>query len=254
MYAPERRRAIMLLTRDVSSTKRKNMRQIFPPHLLYGADYNPEQWPESVWLDDMRLMKQAHINMVSINIFSWAMLEPAPGEYHFEQLDRIMDMLAEHGIWADLATATATPPTWMSYLYPQMWPVTRDGTRLSYGSRQHYCPNSADYRRGAAELVRRLAERYREHPALKLWHVNNEYGDHVTACYCDNCAATFRAWLQARYGTLDALNYAWSTDFWSQRYYQWNHILPPRLSPASNNPGQVLDYQRFMSDSDRKST
>ena len=219
----------------------------FPSTIHYGADYNPEQWPESVWLEDMRLMKLAHVNMATINVFSWALLEPAPDQYTFEQLDRVMDMLAEYGIMADLATATATPPPWMSHMFPAMWPVTRDGRRLSYGSRQHYCPNSPDYRRKAGALVRRLAERYREHPALALWHVNNEYGDHTRNCYCDNCAAAFRAWLQTRYQTLDALNAAWSTNFWSQRYYDWDEILPPRLSPASNNPGQVLDYQRFQS-------
>ncbi|TMD81982.1 MAG: beta-galactosidase, partial [Chloroflexi bacterium] len=207
------------------------------------------QWPEDVWLEDMRLMKLANVNMASINIFSWASLEPAPEHYQFSQLDRIMDMLAENDIAANLATATASPPTWMSRLYPNMLPVTREGTRLSHGSRQHYCPNSVDFRREAAELVRRLAERYAAHPALKLWHVNNEYGCHVSACYCDQCAAAFRKWLQARYGSLDSLNVAWGTDFWSQHYYAWEDVLPPRISPTHSNPGQVLDYQRFMSDS-----
>lgn len=221
----------------------------FPTHMLYGADYNPEQWPADVWLDDMRLMKLAHVNMVSINIFSWAALEPQPGVYQFATLDHIMDMLAEHCINADLATATASPPTWMSRLYPAMLPVTFKGVRLSHGSRQHYCPNSVDFRREAAQLVRQLATRYRTHPALKMWHVNNEYGCHVPACYCDVCAAAFRVWLQARYTTLDALNDAWGTNFWSQRYYTWDDILPPRIAPAQNNPGQCLDYSRFMSDS-----
>lgn len=225
------------------------MQDPFPSTILYGADYNPEQWPASTWLEDMHLMKMAHVNMVTINVFSWALLEPAPDVYSFEQLDRIMDMLAEHGIAADLATATATPPIWMSRMYPEMWPVTRDGRRLSYGSRQHYCPNSRDYRRKASALVRRLAERYGRHPALAMWHVNNEYGDHVKACYCDRCAVAFRNWLEVRYKTLDALNAAWSTSFWSQRYADWEDVIPPRLSPASNNPGQMLDYQHFISDS-----
>ena len=220
----------------------------FPTQLLYGADYNPEQWPEVVWLDDMRLMKLAHVNMASINIFSWAALEPQPGVYEFDTLDRIMDMLVEHGIAADLATATASPPTWMSRLYPAMLPVTYKGIHLSHGSRQHYCPNSVDFRRESALLVRRLATRYREHPALGMWHVNNEYGCHVPACYCDVCAAAFRTWLQTRYRSLDALNDAWGTNFWSQHYYNWEDILPPRVSPAQNNPGQSLDYSRFMSD------
>jgi len=225
------------------------MQQPFPSMILYGADYNPEQWPESIWLDDMRLMKLAHVNTVSINIFSWALLHPEPGRFEFVQLDRIMHMLAEHGIAVDLATATASPPTWMSRLYPSMLPVTRDGKRLNHGSRQHYCPNSDDYRRESVDLVRRLAERYRSHPALKMWHIHNEYGDHLSSCYCDRCAAAFRDWLRSRYQTLDRLNFVWGTSFWSQYYYDWDDILPPRITPASNNPSQTLDYFRFMSDS-----
>ncbi len=225
------------------------MQHPLPGKILYGGDYNPEQWSEDVWLEDMRLMKLASVNMVSINIFSWALLEPEPGQYHFTGLDRIMDMLAEHGIAADLATATASPPTWMSRLYPSLLPVTREGVRMSHGSRQHYCPNSPDFRQKSAALVRRLAERYRAHPALHMWHLNNEYGCHTAHCYCDNCAAAFRAWLQERYHSLDALNAAWGTHFWSQRYFSWEDILPPRISPAQNNPGQTLDYWRFMSDS-----
>ncbi|MDQ2884584.1 MAG: beta-galactosidase [Chloroflexota bacterium] len=225
------------------------MQQYFPDTFLFGGDYNPEQWSEEIWREDMRLMNLANVNMASINIFSWAQLEPKPGQYQFGQLDRIMDMLAEHGIMADLATATASPPTWMSRLYPTMLPVTREGIRMSHGSRQHYCPNSLDYRSKTAELVQRLAERYGKHPALKMWHLNNEYGCHVNKCYCDNCAEAFRAWLQERYHSLETLNYAWSTAFWSQHYYHWEDVLPPRISPAQNNPGQVLDYWRFMSDS-----
>src|SRR5579859_1068453 len=183
------------------------MQQTFPSQILYGADYNPEQWPASTWLDDMRLMKLAHVNMVSINIFAWAALEPQPDLYQFDQLDRIMDLLAEYDIAADLATATASPPPWMSRLYPDMLPVTRAGKRLSHGSRQHYCPNSIAFRRESAGLVQRLAERYGTHPALSMWHVNNEYGCHVPACYCDRCAVAFRSWLRARYSSLDALNF-----------------------------------------------
>ncbi len=217
--------------------------------IFFGADYNPEQWPEAVWQEDMRLMKLAHVNMASINIFSWAMLEPRPDHYVFDQLDRIMDMLAQHGIAADLATGTASPPTWMSRHFPSMLPVTRNGRRMSHGSRQHYCPNSPDFRRKSAALVQQLAERYANHAALTMWHLNNEYGCHTGACYCDNCAAAFRVWLQERYQSLEGLNTAWGTSFWSQRYYDWEDILPPRISPAQNNPTQSLDYWRFMSDS-----
>jgi len=217
--------------------------------IFYGGDYNPEQWPDTVWPEDMRLMKLAHVNMASINIFSWATLEPKPDHYTFEQLDRIMDMLAQHEIAADLATGTASPPTWMSRHFPSMLPVTRNGRRMSHGSRQHYCPNSPDFRRKSAALVQQLAERYAKHPALAMWHLNNEYGCHTSACYCDNCAAAFRVWLQERYQSLEGVNTAWGTSFWSQRYYDWEDILPPRITPAQNNPTQSLDYWRFMSDS-----
>lgn len=225
------------------------MHNPLPGKILYGGDYNPEQWSQDVWLEDMRLMKLARVNMVSINIFSWAMLEPRPDQYHFDQLDSIMDLLAENGIAVDLATATASPPTWMSRLYPSMLPVTHEGIRLSHGSRQHYCPNSPDFRRKSEMLVERLAERYRTHPALKMWHLNNEYGCHTSQCYCDICAEAFRSWLQDRYHALAILNNAWGTSFWSQHYSSWEDILPPRVSPAQNNPGQCLDYWRFMSDS-----
>jgi beta-galactosidase len=225
------------------------MSRSLPSHILYGADYNPEQWPGSVWEEDMALMKKAKVNVVSINIFSWSSLEPKPEHFVFDHLDRIMDLLAANGIGADLATATASPPTWMTRLFPAMLPVTKDGRIMTHGSRQHYCPNSIDYQRKAKELVRQIAVRYHNHPALQMWHVNNEYGCHVSECYCDQCSIALRAWLRQKYHNLDRLNECWSTSFWSQSYTSWDDILPPRNTPAQNNPGQVLDYQQFMSDS-----
>lgn len=219
------------------------------PHIFYGGDYNPEQWSEEIWLDDMRLMQKAGVNLVSIGIFSWASLQPNEDTYNFEWLDKLMDLLAQNGIYADLATATAAQPAWLSQKYSDVLPVDIKGNRLSYGSRQSYCPNSISYRRLGQKLVRMLAERYKGHPALALWHVNNEYACHTPSCYCDNCAATFRKWLKKKYGSIENVNKAWGTNFWSQHYYDWDEILPPRATTAQNNPGQVLDYRRFMSDS-----
>ena len=219
------------------------------PSILYGGDYNAEQWPEEIWLEDMRLMKLAGVNLVTVGVFGWALLEPAEGKYQFDWLDRLMDLLARTGIYADLATATAAQPAWASVKYPDILPVDEYGRRLAYGSRQSYCPNSGSYRRLAAALVRAVADHYAGHPALAFWHVNNEYGCHVAACYCEACAEAFRSWLKARYETLEALNEAWGTSFWSQRYYRWEEIAPPRATSTFKNPGQVLDYQRFMSDS-----
>ena len=216
--------------------------------MWFGGDYNPEQWPEDVWAEDMRLMKKAGVNLVSIAIFSWAKLQPTETTYEFGWLDRLMDLLHEHGIRADLATATASPPAWMAKHYPESLAVDENGVRYGFGSRQHYNPNSPVYRKFASELVRRLAERYKNHPALEMWHVNNEYACHVQADYSEITERKFREWLKARYGTIEELNDRWGTAFWSQRYAEWDEVPLPRRTPTFPNPGQSLDYNRFMND------
>ncbi|MFD5793590.1 beta-galactosidase [Streptomyces diastatochromogenes] len=224
-------------------------RTLSVPGLAYGGDYNPEQWPEEVWAEDVRLMREAGVNMVSVGIFSWALLEPSEGAYDFSRMDRILDLLHENGIAADLATPTAAPPAWFFRAHPEALPVDRDGRTLSYGSRQTFCPSSPAYREAALRIAGALAERYAGHPAVAMWHVHNEYGCHNAACYCDTSAAAFRRWLRARYGDdLAALNDAWGTTFWSQWYYDWEEILPPRATGAVPNPTHQLDWRRFCSD------
>ncbi|MGW3118101.1 beta-galactosidase [Streptomyces sp. NPDC001107] len=218
------------------------------PGIAYGGDYNPEQWPEEVWAEDMRLMAEAGVTMVSVNIFSWALLEPSEGTYDFSRLDRILDLLHAHGIAADLATPTAAPPAWFFVKHPEALPVDKDGRRLSYGSRQTFCPSSPAYREAALRMAGELARRYADHPAVVMWHIHNEYGCHNAECHCDVSAEAFRAWLQDRYASLDALNHAWGTTFWSQWYYHWDQILPPRATGAVPNPTHRLDWRRFCSD------
>ncbi|MEV6959863.1 beta-galactosidase [Streptomyces sp. NPDC051207] len=213
--------------------------------LAFGGDYNPEQWPESVWQEDVRLMREAGVTMVSVGIFSWALLEPAPGTYDFGWLDRILALLHDNGIRVDLGTPTAAPPAWFYRAHPDALPVTAQGVRYEFGSRAAICHSNADYRAAAATITTRLAERYGDHPALALWHVHNEYGVPVSACYCDSCAAHFRRWLAATYGTVDAVNDAWGTAFWGQRYADLEQINPPRVTPTVGNPAQALDYKRF---------
>ncbi len=216
--------------------------------LGYGGDYNPEQWPEEVWLEDAQLMQAAGINLVSLGIFSWAKIEPQPGAREFGWLDRVMDVLHQHGVRVNLATATASPPPWMAHQDPKSLPVTAEGVRISVGARQQYCPSSVTYRKGARRLARDIAEHYKDHPALAAWHVNNEYGCHTWECFCEQCAASFRVWLQRRYGDIERLNDGWGTAFWSQHYHSYDEVNPPRRVNGLINPTQQLDWRRFSSD------
>ena len=212
--------------------------------IFFGGDYNPEQWPETVWAEDVALMRAARVNLVTVGVFAWSALEPAPGEFDFHRLDRILDLLGGAGIGVCLATPTASPPPWFTRLHPEAMPVTAQGVRLSHGSRDTYCVNAPAYRAASRRIARELAARYASHPAVRMWHVHNEYG---TTCYCDNCAAAFRVWLADRYGDLGALNEAWCTEFWSQRYGDFEDVLPPRATQYLHNPAQLLDYRRFLS-------
>jgi len=216
--------------------------------LVLGCDYNPEQWPESVWPTDVALMREAGVTLVAINIFGWASLEPRPGEYDFGPLDRIIALLHAGGIRVNLGTGTSSPPAWLTRQHPEILPVTADGTTRWPGGRQAWCPSSPLFREAALGLVQKVAERYGSHPAIQLWHVSNELGCHNALCYCDVSAVAFRRWLETRYGTVEALNEAWGTTFWSQRYGSFDEVLPPRLTVSTNNPAQKLDFSRFSSD------
>ncbi|WP_433040941.1 beta-galactosidase [Dactylosporangium sp. CS-033363] len=216
--------------------------------IAYGGDYAPEQWPEDVWADDVRLMRAAGVNLVSVGIFSWAMLEPVEGQYTFEWLDRNLELLHRNGIRVDLATPTAAPPPWLSHRYPETRLVDRHGHVLGQGARQSFCPSAPQYARAAAGITEQLGRRYGDHPAVALWHVHNEYAGLNAHCYCQTCAEAFRAWLRARHGDLATLNAAWGTTFWSQRYGDWAEIEPPHAAPAPVNPAQQLDFLRFCSD------
>jgi beta-galactosidase len=214
-----------------------------------GTDWNPDQWPKEVWLRDIELMVDAKVNLVSFPVFGWALLETSEGVFDFAWLDELMDQLEANGIGADLATATATPPAWMVRKYNDILPVDFDGVKLDYGSRQSYCPNSESYRAGILRLVSKMAERYKNHPALKMWHISNEYGDHISRCYCNNCELAFRTWLVAKYETIENVNNAWGTKMWGQLYSNFSEINPPRKTMAPGNPSHTLDYARFATDS-----
>ncbi len=216
------------------------------PFIWHGGDYNPEQWTQATWWEDFRLMQQAGITVATVGVFSWVSLQPTEDRFTFEWLDEVLDGLHTHGIKAILATPSAAQPAWMSQAYPHVLRSDEYGRRMAHGGRTNFCPNSSDYRRLSGNIARHLAERYRNHPALLLWHVANEYSGH---CYCETCAQKFREWLQIRYGSLERLNACWWTAFWSHTFTDWSQINPPFRGSETLMHGLNVDYFRFMTES-----
>ncbi len=213
--------------------------------MYYGADYYPEHWPEERWAEDARLMREAGLNVVRMAEFAWTRMEPREGEFHFGWLDRAIALLAEHGIQTVLGTPTAAPPAWIMEAYPEAALVTEDRHPMTYGSRRNYCPTSPVYREHSRRIVRAMAEHYADNPHVIAWQIDNEFGGR---CYCEACRRAFQHWLRQRYGTLEALNEAWGTEFWSHIYTAWEQIPLPWAATRLHNPSLALNYRRFMSD------
>ena len=216
--------------------------------ILYGGDYNPDQWDEATIAKDMELFKKANINLVTLPVFSWAKLEPDEGVYDFEWLDKIIDTIYANGIYVSLATPTVAQPAWLSTRYPEVLPVDRAGRKRTHGMRVYFCVNSLKYRERAAAIAEYMVLRYKDHPALVMWHIANEYG---TRCYCPTCEAQFRVWLRKRYGTIENLNTRWHTSFWGRTVYSFEEItLPTELNDDYRfTPVIALEYERFLTDS-----
>lgn len=218
------------------------------PVLLHGGDYNPEQWihlKDTIWPLDMEYAKKAGVNTLSVGIFSWSMLEPEEGVYHFEWLDEVMDMLAANGIKAILATPSGARPAWMAEKYPEVLRVDAMRHRQLFGTRHNHCLSSPVYREKVRKINTLLAQRYKDHPALGMWHISNEYGGE---CHCPLCQAAFHKWLKKEYGTIDAMNDAFWNTFWSHRYSSFEQVESPSPIGESCNLTLNLAWRRFTSD------
>lgn len=218
--------------------------------LQLGACYYPEQWPEALWEDDFRRMRELGFDVIRIAEFAWSLFEPVEGTFTFDFFDRVMDLAHQHGLQVILGTPTATPPAWLTAKYPEVLNVSATGVTYQHGQRRHYNYNTAIYQRLSRRIAGQMAAHYHDHPALIGWQIDNELNCEVNVFYAEADHCTFRSWLQARYGSLEHLNTAWGTVFWNQSYTDWQQVFLTRPTPSSApNPHQALDEKRFISDS-----
>lgn len=228
-----------------------NQRNVKMPGLLYGGDYNPEQWLDrpDILEEDIRLMKLAGVNNVSLGIFSWAFLEPEEGKYQFDYMEEIINRLYENGIYVNLATPTGAMPNWLTAEYPEVLQTDENGIRNLPGKRHNFCYTSPVMREKTRQMNLKLSERFGKHPGVILWHISNEYGGNFrdASCHCELCQKAFRQWLKEKYKTLDALNHAWWSAFWSHTYTDWEQIHSPSPHGEDELHGLNLDWRRFVS-------
>ncbi|WP_345801722.1 beta-galactosidase [Microbacterium sp. AZCO] len=216
--------------------------------LLFGGDYNPEQWDASVWREDVALMREAGVTTVTLGVFSWAFVEVDDDVWEWDWFDEVVGLLHDRGIGIDLATPTAAPPTWLHRAHPEIIPVDRRGIRYHPGGRLGWCASHPTWHEYSTRIARRLGERYGDHPAVRMWHVGNELGGGNRLCFCDVSSDAFRAWTRERYGTIEALNRAWGTAVWGLRYRSFDDVIAPLASESGQNPSMLLAFDRFSSD------
>ncbi len=219
-------------------------------HMVHGGDYNPDQWlyDPNIQAEDMRLMKLSHCNEMTIGIFAWSALEPEEGKFNFEWMDKVFDDIHAAGGKVILATPSGARPAWLAQKYPEVLRTNNQGNKYLFGARHNHCYTSPIYREKVKIINQKLAERYKDHPALLAWHLSNEYGGDVygDACYCDLCKDAFRGWLKKKYGTLDNLNHQWWNSFWSHTITDWSQINPPSALGENFVQALKIDWKRFV--------
>ncbi len=215
---------------------------------MLGCCYYPEQWDRGLWEDDIRRMAELGFRAVRMGESAWSIMEPEEDRFDFSLFDEVIAYCTAYGLKVVMGTPTYAPPAWLTSKYPEVLRVDFWGHRQTHGSRRHYNYTSPIYLHRCEEIVRRLAEHYAGHPQVIGWQIDNELNCHSNTSFAPSDCEAFRSWCRSKYNTLDALNEAWGTVFWSQTYTDWAQIEPPGPTPTYHNPGHLLDFFRFTSD------
>lgn len=226
---------------------KENLKLLWQSGFLHGGDYNPDQWRwrPGTLDEDIEMMKAAHVNVVSMGMFSWSAIEPQEGVYDFSWLDEAIDKLYDNGILVFLSTPSGARPAWLAKKYPEVLRTDKFQVKQVFGERHNHCFTSPIYRAKVKEINQKLAERYKDHPGVVLWHISNEYEGE---CHCNLCQEAFREWLKNKYKDLDALNRAWWTGFWGHTFTEWDEIHSPTPIGDWSLDGLNLDWRRFVTD------
>jgi beta-galactosidase len=207
-----------------------------------GTDWYPEQWPESRWEEDLRLMEATDLKVVRLAEFAWSRMEPSEGHYDFDWLERAINLAGKHHLVSVVGTPTAAPPAWLTQKYPEVLRIEPNGQRVTHGNRAHASAGAVRYREFCRQIAEQMATRFGHNPNVVGWQIDNEYG-YAWMSYDDETRRQFQDWLAAKYKTLDSLNTHWTTTYWSQTYDKWSEIPIPI---GEHNPGLMLEWKRFI--------
>lgn len=214
-----------------------------------GVCYYPEHWPQSVWPDDARRMRELGISVVRVGEFAWSRLESDRENFSFDWLHQAIGCLHAEGLEVVLGTPTATPPKWLIDEHPSILAMDENGNPKGFGSRRHYCFSSSVYRQECARIVKKVVREFGHHEAVTTWQTDNEYGCHSTiVSYSADALQAFQAWCRNRYSTIENLNTQWGNVFWSMEYTSFEQIPLPMQSVTELNPAHRLAFWRFSSD------
>ena len=214
--------------------------------LLYGAAYYDEYMPYDRLDKDVEMMKKAGINTVRIAESTWSTCEPQPGVFDFSHVERVMDAMEEAGINVIIGTPTYAVPTWMVKAHPDVLAETVKGRGI-YGARQIMDITHPVYLFYAERVIRELMKRTAHRKCVIGFQLDNETKYYGTAG--KNVQEQFVKYIREKFhDDLDALNYEFGLDYWSNRINAWEDFPDVRGTINGSLGAEFEKFQRTLVD------